>query len=354
MLKNMMLYRITSNESILLLNDHVELDEKLSEFPARLPEGSQWRQFGFTDPGDSARPDDPSMVWSGPNNITLLTVTFHDRQLTAATVREHVQGRVAKIEEREQRKIYRKEWAQIRDEVEAELLPRAFIKHSHVDILVAGDLLIVGTSSAKKADDCLGVLRDAMESLNVKPLTLKVGGGEVTTRIARDNLVPGFNRGDQVKLVDAEKNAVTFKGVDLGEDEPQTYMEQGFHAAELLIESADMQFKLTDQLVFKSIKFADGTFDEVKADSDGDPAALIDGNLLIFTHNVGKVVGHLTEGFGEDIPKRITGTRDDAGVLDGLLAPIKNGGELYINDELVASVSPGDDEFDEFEEDDDI
>lgn len=353
MLKNMMLYRLTSQASIELLNDDVELNDVLLKKPAYLPTASQWRGMGFTDPAPGLRSDD-SMVWMNSNSGNLFTVSFHERQLPGSTIKEHVAARVRKIEEREQRKIYRKEVAQIRDEVEAELLPRAFIKHSHVDMLVKGNLLIVGTSSAKRAEDCLALLREVMESLNVRPLNLSTPSDELLNSIAQQDAVEGLIRGDQVKLVDMEKNAVTFKGVDLASEEPQTYMQEGFRPTELQVYLGDdVEMKLTDQLIFKSIKFADTMFDEVKADSDGDPAALLDGNLMIFSDMVHKLVGVLIDHFGEDEPKLVEDLPSNVhGALEGLLAPIRGGGKMYINDELVAEVP--EQHAEENEEDDDF
>lgn len=357
MIKNMMLYRLTSLASIELLNSWIHLDDALSNHPAHLPAGSQWRGVGFTDPASGLRSDD-SMVWAASEGSILFTVTFHERQLPGATIKEHVQSRVAKIEEREQRKIYRKEVAQIRDEVEAELLPRAFIKHSHVDMLVKGDLLIVGTSSAKRAEDCLDLLRGAMGSLNVRPIAYKIPAEQMLLQIARENTVENLCRGDQVKLVDLDKNTVVFKGVDLGEDEPQTYMTSGFNPTELLVTmGSTMQMKMTDQLIFKSIKFDDMVFDEAKADADGDPAALLDGNILVFGGAVRELINTLDDAFGEDAPKLVEGEPSIGSIVDSLMAPIKNGGELHINGELAASIPSRDTDDlndDEFEEDDDL
>lgn len=343
MMKNMMLYRLTSLASIDLLNSWIHLDDALSNHPAHLPAGSQWRGVGFTDPAPGLRSDE-CLVWTAPEDYILFTVTFHERQLPGATIKEHVQSRVAKIEEREQRKIYRKEVAQIRDEVEAELLPRAFIKHSHVDMLVKGDLLIVGTSSAKRAEDCLDLLRGAIGSLNVRPITYKIPAEQMLLQIAREDTVDNLSRGDQVKLVDLDKNTVVFKGVDLGEDEPQTYMTSGFNPTELLVTmGSTMQMKMTDQLIFKSIKFDDMVFDQVKADADGDPASLLDGNILVFAGAVCELITTLDEAFGEGRPKLVEGEATFVGIAEAL------------PEDLVASRDTDDlDDDNEFEEDDDL
>lgn len=337
MLKNMMLYRITNAGHAAILNDWELLAPMLAKKPANLPTGSQWRGIGFAPPAAAVN---DHMVWSGADGSQLFAVQFHERQLPGATIKEHVNARVAKIEEREQRKVYRKEVAQIKDEVEAALLPRAFIKHSHVWMIVSGDLLIVGSSSAKKAEDCLCELRSALGSLAVRPLSFKSPAEAWLTELAKHNKLGLVKRSDQAKLVDSHGSTVVFKGVDLDGEEPQEYLSNGFRVAEMLVTyDQNMELRITDQMIFKAIKFADIVFDNVKADSDGDPAALLDGNLVIFMQSAKALINDLIEHLGEDVPKPVT---------DADLKQLADMGKAYMDEHRATPVGLDDSDDEDF------
>ncbi len=337
MMKNMLLYRITNPGNAALLNDWQALHNKLVDHKAALPTGSQWRGIGFVEP---AKPFCDEMVWSGHSSSCLFTVMFHERQLSSATINEYVQARVGKIEEREQRKCYRKEIAQIKDDVIATLMPKAFIKHSHVNMIVVGDLLIVGASTAKKAEDCLDQLRHATGSLAVRPLSFKQPAEQWLLDLARDDDMGILKRGDQAKLVDGYKNTAVFKGIDLGDDEPQAYMvENGFRPAELLVSfDENMTLRITDQLIFKAIKFTDLVINQSKQDSGGDPAAEQDGMLTIFLGAVTHLINHLIEQLGEDVGKVVT---------DQDLAELKSMADDYMDEHNATLVQPEDELEDE-------
>lgn len=303
MFKAAQMYRINNLAHQRHLNDADALAEDLAGLPEGDPTGSQWRKMGFGIPCPSMSED---LVWSGPN-CNLFTLFTSERQLTGATIREHVLKRVVSLEEKESRKLYRKEIAQIKDDVVATLLPKAFVKHSFTRMLVIGDLLIVDASSAKKAEDALDCLRVAIGSLSVAPVrtqqplsTLLRDRVQATSSLARDNTIP-LHVLDQAKFVDSEKNVVTFKGCDLTEDEPQEYLAKGFTIAEVAMAFEDkMSFKINDQFILKSIKLDDLLTTQNTNDANDDAAAAFDGLLMIFADTMSKLVQLMFEWWDEE------------------------------------------------------
>jgi len=334
MFRNLIAYRITEPATARVLNDWELLGKGLAKVPAHPPVASQWRTLGFDLPAPSISEE---LVWSGANSVCLFTLYAAERQLTGATIREHVAARAARIREREQREPYRKELAQLRDEVEADLLPRAFIKHSIIRLIATGDLLLIDTSSAKKAEDALNLLRSALGKLPVRPLAFKHDTKTWLASLAHHDNLKHVHRGETAKLVNSDKSQVTFKDVDLGGEEPQAYMDDGFKAVELscnyLEDSKALHFKLTNQLVFKGLKFDDVIVTDALKDTDGDPAASLDANLALFTGTVLGLLNRLTAELGEEEWKRAGDTVTWEETLAALLAPIadKEGGSLAIN-----------------------
>lgn len=303
MLKNMMLYRIANAETVNNLADFDLLTQALESKPSTYPKGGLWRTIGFGAPLPTLSQE---LVWSGTGGANVFCVYFHERQLPGSVIRNEVDARIKKIEEREMRKCYKKEIAQMKDEVVQTLLPKAFIRSTAVTIIAIGDLLIVGSSSAKKAEDCLSTLRDAIGTLAIRPLNLKLPGEAWLGDIMRNGSLGKFTCGETAKLVDEHKDVVTFKGVDLSTEEPQAYLnEQNFRIAQLgVVFAEDFGCQITSQMVFKAIKFSDVLFEGVTADANGDDSAYYDGSLAIFVNSILAMVEELGEVVGEEVPKQ--------------------------------------------------
>lgn len=303
MLKNMLLYRIANAETVHNLGDYDILSAALESKPSTYPKGGLWRTIGFGAPLPTLSQE---LVWSGQGGAHVFCVYFHERQLPGSVIRNEVDARIKKIEEREMRKCYKKEIAQMKDEVVQTLLPKAFIRSTAVTCIAIGDLLIVGTSSAKKADDCLSVLRDALGTLALRPLTLKLPGESWLGDIMRTGKLGQFTCGETAKLVDEHKDVVTFKGIDLSTEEPQAYLdEQGFRIAQLgVVFAEDFGCQITSQMVFKAIKFSDILFTDLHTDANGDDSAYYDGSLAIFVNSILRMVDDLIENVGEEISVR--------------------------------------------------
>jgi recombination associated protein RdgC len=335
MFKNAMYYRINSAENLVVLNDAAQLEEALSGVPEGLPTGSQWRRLGFTTPyaGFSE-----NLVWSGPN-FNIVTLAIHERDLKGTTIKEHIAARVRKIEEREGRKCYRKEVAQIRDDVEAMLLPKAFIKHSYITAMITGDMIIIDSSGAKKSEDLLDYLRSALGTLSVRPLTfnLSIDIGLTEHMQGKNALGDQIALLSQATLVNSVKAKVGFKDVDLTDDEPQQYIQQGFRASELALaylnEHRDEQFRfrINDQVVVKAIKFNDLILDTAKADADGDQAALIDGSLIIVRSALLGLADQLIEHLGEDRVAPVAEVeRDEDEIRAGAIEYLQHTGDATV------------------------
>lgn len=328
MFKTMLLYRITNADHIVMLNDWARLNEALAQNVEYEPTGSQWRGIGFAPFSPKISEE---LVWSGAEGVNLFTLMIHERALTAATVREEVLKRGDVIEAREGRKVYRNEYAQLKDVVIAELLPKAFIKHRRINAMVIDNLLVVGASTAKLAEDFLDTLRSAMGGLAIRPFSTKMTPAEWMTRLMREKKLEELAVGDTVKLMNTVKDTVSFKGIDLSDDEPQTYLHNAFSPKELgIFLGTDLYFKLTDTLIFKGLKFSDQLVTASHEDADGDLAAIIDADIIMTTDVIKRLVRNISDVAGEDVPEIVVGEKQTSGLrmthvngiaLDDMMTP---------------------------------
>ncbi len=98
-------------------------------------------------------------------------------------VRDALKEKVDEIENEQMRKVYKKERDQLKDEIVQAFLPRAFIRKSatFAAIAPAQGLILVDASSPKRAEDLLSTLREAIGSLPVRPLTVKIAPSATLT-----------------------------------------------------------------------------------------------------------------------------------------------------------------------------
>lgn len=123
------------------------------------PSGGEWRRMGFV----------PALKGEGPlvdlnDSTQLMAVQFNERILPGKVRDEQLGKEVAKLEAAEARKLSKKEYAQLREQVEFDLLPRAFIRRSVVPVIVQFTYstlphrVLICTSSQKRADDVIALL----------------------------------------------------------------------------------------------------------------------------------------------------------------------------------------------------
>lgn len=91
------------------------------------PSGGQWSTMGFIEPLPGLG---ESMV-AMPSSM-LFAIQFNDRMLPAKVRDERVKAMVARLEAQQGRKVGKREYAEIREQVEFEMLPQAFIKRTVV------------------------------------------------------------------------------------------------------------------------------------------------------------------------------------------------------------------------------
>ena len=125
----------------------------------------------------------PTLTHSVGDYIMLCART-QDRLLPASVVREATLEKIAAIEVRQARKVYRKEKREIQDNVFASLLPRAFTRSSRTFAYIsrAEKLLVIDNANAPKEEEILNFLRDTRGSFPIALANRKRARRDVMTR----------------------------------------------------------------------------------------------------------------------------------------------------------------------------
>ena len=334
--KNLHIYRL--HEAMAISAE--ALEERLQENALRELGGSEARRCGWVSPSGSKLHHDVK------GNI-LLTMARQERVLPARVVRREVSERVDVIEEQEGRALRRQERQAIKEQVFEELLPRAFVDETRVDAWwspTAG-LVAVNTSSRKRADELLDLLRETLGSLKVTPLSTN----NLPTRAMTEWLSNAENRpkgmliGDKVELrAKGDDGVVSGRHVDLDSDDVQHLVESGRMVSKMALCCEGLaSFTLIEDLSIKSIRFDDAVIEQANEEDDGDdPIARLEGDFLIMSMSLQSIVAFLLSWLGGEAERPGVKETDGKGQpFDDENDPLIHEAEAAVFNEGRASVS---------------
>jgi len=231
----------------------------------------------------------------------LLRLRTQVRLLPAAAISEALEDRLAEFRTRAQRDPSRREKLQLKDEVQAELMPKTLVKSERTRgfCLLAEKLIGVDTTSEAQAERFLDTLRAALGSLQVTPIAFKKSPGELLTKIFLGDGPGEFRSGHECRMEDPAAGAttVTWLDADLHDPSVTRHVRDGLKLTRLGIEFADLLSCVIDQdCVIRKLKMQG--LESVDDMPDEDPLARLDAEFVLLTGNVRRLVRSLEKPLG--------------------------------------------------------
>lgn len=303
--RNLLVYRLT--QDIPLSAD--ELEAALASKPARPCASQELTTYGFSAPfGKGA--DAPLVHVSG--DFLLISTRKEERILPGSVVRDALKEKVEEIENAQMRKVYKKERDQLKDEIVQSFLPRAFIRRSATFAAIAPKqgLILVDSASAKKAEDLLSTLREAIGSLPVRPLSVKIAPtATLTDWLKTQQAAEGFFVLDECELRDTHEDGgvVRCKRQDLTGEEIQLHLSTGKQVTQLSLAWQDkLSFVLDDKLTIKRLRFEDILQEQAEQDGGDDALAQQDASFTLMMMTLMEFLPELFTALGgEEIPQAV-------------------------------------------------
>jgi recombination associated protein RdgC len=243
------------------LNDSVkqtpeELNEALANFEFKPCGNLEPVSYGWTSPLGR----DGSELVHAANGYVMLCAKRQEKVLPSSIVKEELDEKAAEIASREARFVGRAEKQSLKEEIIFSLMPRAFVKSSYdfAYIDTKSQLLIVNTSSAKRAEELLSALREALGTLKAIPLTPLNSPREVLTGWLTGSDIPeDIEIGEECELTSLDEGrSVRFKHQDLWIKEVSRHIDSGLQVAKLVVKWKDsIECIIDDQFNFKRIKY---------------------------------------------------------------------------------------------------
>ncbi|NBK54570.1 recombination-associated protein RdgC [Pseudomonas aeruginosa] len=347
--RNLLIYRLTQP----IDTTASALESALASKPARPCASQELTTYGFAPPvgkGDAPLVREANGFW-------LICCRKEEKILPGSVVNEALKEKVEEIEETQQRKVYKKERDQLKDEIVQTLLPRAFTrrKRTFAAIMPAQGLVIVDTATAKAAEDLLSTLREALGSLPVRPIATKVSPTATMTEWLRSqetNAGGDFWLCDGALLRDTdEQGSITAKHQDLTSDVIRQHLDSGKSVTKLALAwKKDLSFVLDEGLVIRSLRFDDLLQERALDDAgkDSDEFAQADASFVLMMLTFREFIPQLLEALGgEESPQGIDGVHNEPEPAPG--AGIDVTKALGMHDGITATLhipranGPGDD-----------
>ncbi|NKB32447.1 MAG: recombination-associated protein RdgC [Pseudomonadales bacterium] len=294
-----------------------EFDLSVEEFEAQLAENAftpcsnyEKSRIGWVSPIDTAvsageeeGDESPPMFTHVIGDYIMICAQKQDRLLPATVVREATSEKVAEIEQRQSRKIYRKERREIQDDVYSTLLPRAFTRSAriHAYISIREKILVVNTATAPKAEEFLNLLRDTLGSFPVALPDSKREPGSVMTRwLKEQKATDKFEFHDDCELVNPkdQTNIVRCKSQDLTSDEIQSHLSAGKQVSQLgVLWNNILSCVIDTDLSVKRLRF-DNMKEETESFEEESPAQKFNQEFALMSLEISAFLKSLFSAFG--------------------------------------------------------
>ncbi|WP_339859425.1 recombination-associated protein RdgC [Pseudohongiella acticola] len=268
--KNIRLYQFTRPFEL----SADELDKKLSEFVFQPCNTFERSRFGWISPLGK----EEEALTHSVGHAVMVCARKDEKLLPASVVNDAVNEKIEELEAKQARKVYRKEKLQIKDDVIATLLPRAFSRTRKVYAYIdkRAGLLIINTSSASAAEELISGLRECLGSLPVVPADVQHAPGPVMTNWLQSQAAEGqFEISESCELFNPAEdgNSIRCSGQDLTADEIRVHLEAGKQVKKLgVVWNQSLSCVLADDLTIRRLRFEDMVLDKAQ-EADAETAA---------------------------------------------------------------------------------
>lgn len=301
--RNLLVYRLTQDVSF----EAEALETALAAKPARPCASQELATYGFVAP--FGKGEDAPLVHAS-QDFLLIAARKEERILPSSVVRDALKEKVDEIETEQMRKVYKKERDQLKDEIIQTFLPRAFIRRAstYAAIMPKQGLILVDSASARKAEDLLSTLREAIGSLPVRPLGVKIApSATLTDWLKTQKAADEFYVLDECELRDTHEDGgvVRCKRQDLTSEEIQLHLSTGKQVTQLALAWQDkLSFVLDDKLVIKRLRFEDLLQEQAEQEGGDDALSQQDASFTLMMMTLVEFLPKLFEALGgEEIPQ---------------------------------------------------
>ncbi|GAB6139524.1 recombination-associated protein RdgC [Methylosoma difficile] len=293
--KNLSIFRLTEAFTL----SPTELEQKLAGMAFRHCTAHEESAFGWTAPISSS-----GQLVHSSNGFMMLCGKKEEKVLPSAVINEMTQEKILDAEEKQGRKLSKKERTAVKDELIFELLPKAFAfsrkTYAYIDTL--NGFIVVDSASSKSSEDLLSHLRKCLGSLPAQPLNTIEKPSLIMTQWLTDQAAPAdITIEDECELRSPEEagGIIRCKRHDLALPEIKNHLDSGKQVIKLAVNWADrIAFILDESLAIKRLRFLDLVNDQLADMNAEDEASRFDADFAIMSQEIANLLPRILEVFG--------------------------------------------------------
>ena len=302
--KNLMVYEIIVDMGLSNVDGVERLSKALAELAFTPCQPAQQRSVGWVPPLHAFGGEDMVMVGDG---YIMFTMKLETKTVVAEVVSKKVNEKAAKIEAEECRRVNNKEKQQLKDEVLAELLPKAFPQSRFINgyISTKEHRLYLDVATDKAAEEFLALLRKTLATFPAAlPYSQHQFSKTMTNWIEAQTPPDGFDLCRDGLLVDLDGGKVQLKNMDLISEPVIKYLNNSMAFKELSLchHDTDLSVRLDDGLKIKRIIWPDKFKDENEGIDDD--LARLDADFCLMTSSLHLLVNDVFTAMNIEAPER--------------------------------------------------
>lgn len=291
--RNLLVYRLTADNKLTVDTLH----EKLAENALRPCGSFEMESRGWLSPrADERFVHNLERQW-------LVTFGVNQKLLPGSIITQTAKERAAKLAEKQEHPVGRKQMRDIRERVIEELMPKALTRRRSLNAWIdpVHHRLVIDTASDKKADELLESLIAADTGVQAKRLDCKHAPSSQMTLWLSSGTVPApFTIDQDLELKAAGDSRATVRYVHhpLEGREIRDHISSGKTATRLgMTWKNRVSFVLTDQLQIKRVVFLDVLKEETR-DQAEDAEEQYDIDFALMTGELAAMLVDLTKALG--------------------------------------------------------
>lgn len=296
--KNLQLYRLPKNWACTA----EQLEERLAALPLQACSASEAQSVGWVPPRDGGP------LVHAVNGQWLIALGAERKLLPASVVKQFANERARTIEENEGRRVGRKEMRDLREAMQLELLPRAFItrRSTYGWIDAQNGWLVIDAAAPAKADEFLEQLHKSIDGLPLRLLQVEQSPSAAMTAWIADGEAPaGFTIDQDLQLRSAENATVRYAKHTLEGKEIRQHVADGKVVTRLAMTWADrISFVLNEKLQVRRLSFLGILKEQADGLSENEDERF-DIDFTLMTGEVARLLDDLLAALGGEQQKTI-------------------------------------------------
>ncbi|MCO7223134.1 recombination-associated protein RdgC [Pleionea sp. CnH1-48] len=231
----------------------------------------------------------------------LLCMRKEEKVIPASAVNEALEERVAEVEEQQGRQVFKKEKQQLKEDILALMLPKAFTRATHCFAYIdtKNGFLIVNAGSNSLADTFISLLIESVGQLGAAKIAGDENPATIMNLWLKDELPEGWSLTGEYELKDpADERVARFRDNEAENLVIGDLLDDGYWVNKLGIQYQDeLKAVIQHDLQIKSVKFDDELVKENEDIDSEDKMARWDADFVLMTRTLAGFVEALLAEF---------------------------------------------------------